>query len=72
MLLCRWCHGRSGCINARSCEMKFTFGPVSYGLCEACQSRDFTGANADARQERVDCTTGLAFAPSAPPKRQPQ
>ena len=72
MLLCRWCHGRSGCINARSCEMKFTFGPVSYGLCEVCHSRDFMGANADARQERVDCTTGLPFAPSAPPKRQPQ
>ncbi len=68
MLLCRECHGRSGCINARSCEMKFTFGPVSYGLCEVCHGRDFMGANADARQERVDCTTCLSSAPSAPPK----
>ena len=51
MLLCRKCHSRAGCTNAKWCEMKFTFGPVSHGLCEMCHKRGFIGANADARQE---------------------
>ena len=58
MLLCRKCHNRAACANAEWCEMKFTFGPVAYGLCEVCHNRDFMGANADARQECVDCKSG--------------
>ena len=57
MLLCKQCHSRSGCTNAKGCEMKFTFGPVAYGLCEICHNRDFQGANADGRQACVDCTS---------------
>jgi hypothetical protein len=58
MLLCRKCHSGSGCANAKWCEKKFTFGPVSYGLCDICHNRDFMGANADQRQECVKCTSG--------------
>jgi hypothetical protein len=64
MLLCRKCHSSSGCTNAERCEMKFTFGPVSYGVCEICHNRDFMGANGDARQECVDCTSGRYSEPS--------
>lgn len=68
MLFCRKCHSRSGCTNAEWCEMKFTFGPVSYGVCEVCHNRDFMGANADMRQECVDCKSRDYSAPSVAPK----
>ena len=68
MLLCRKCHSRAGCTNAKWCEMKFTFGPVSHGLCEMCHNRGFIGANADARQECVDCKSCHDSMPSATPK----
>lgn len=63
MLLCGKCHSRSDCPNAEWCEMKLTFGPVSYGRCEMCRNRDFMGANADARQGCVDCQSRDHSAP---------
>ena len=68
MLVCRKCHRMSGCINAEWCELKFTFGPVSYGVCEVCRNRDFMGANADVRQECVDCKSANRSPLSGAPK----
>lgn len=67
LLLCKKCHSGIGCTNAKWCEQKFTFGPVSYGLCDICHNGNVMGANADHRQERVQCTSGVYSEPSGTP-----